>query len=211
MKLNRNNTLLLIAFAFYSFASFSPAHEITIKFFGNCGLYMTDGNLDIYTDFPCKSGAYGYMEYNEAELDSIKGNSIFLFTHKRADHYLGKKVRQVLRAKKGKKFTPWRTSQLEKFSKTIPDFNVQVFRTKHRFSLKHNLYLITWRGKKIFLSGDTESAETIGKIEGIDWAFLPSWILIDAEEKNIKIDAKMRALYHIYPNEIIEGEIPARI
>lgn len=49
---------------------------------------------------------------------------------------------------------------------------------------------------------------TIGKVENIDWAFVPYWILHDAKENNIEIDAKMKALYHLYPNQKIEGEIP---
>ena len=48
---------------------------------------MTDGNLNVYTDFPYKSGTYNYMEFDSSELDSIKDNSIFIYTHKHADHY----------------------------------------------------------------------------------------------------------------------------
>lgn len=52
--------------------------EITIRFIGNCGLYMTDGNSNIYLDFPYKSGAYNLMEYDLSELDSVKNNPIFI-------------------------------------------------------------------------------------------------------------------------------------
>jgi hypothetical protein len=58
-------------------------------------------------------------------------------------------------------------------NKSLQDFSVQSFRTRHRFSFKHDSYLITWQSKTIFISGDTENAGTIGKVKGIDWAFVP--------------------------------------
>lgn len=208
MKKNCTRFLLVFTLLFFSSYGYSQSNEIKVRFIGNCGLHMTDGNLDIYVDFPYKSGAYGYMEYDKAELDSVKENSIFIFTHKHADHYSGIEMRKILKAKKGKKFTPWKTSRLEKFSKTIPDFDIQAFKTKHRFSLKHNSYLISWHGKKLFFSGDTEHPETIGKVRNIDFVFLPHWILTYAREKQIEIDAKTKVLYHIYPDQKIEEEIP---
>ena len=54
------------------------------------------------------------------------------------------------------------------------------------------------------MSGDTEHAETIGLINGIDYAFIPTWILSNAKEKNITVDAKTKVLYHLYPNEKVE-------
>lgn len=58
MKLNKLKILLTIALIFISKDGFSQANEIEIKFIGNCGLYMTDGSLHVYTDFPYKSGAF---------------------------------------------------------------------------------------------------------------------------------------------------------
>lgn len=200
--------LFVFTLIFVSSFGFSQSNEIKIKFIGNCGLHMTDGNVNIYIDFPYKSGAYGYMEYDKTELDSIKENSIFIFTHKHADHYSGKLIRKFVKNKNGTIFTQWKTSKLEKFSKTIPDFDIQAFKTKHRFSLKHNSYLIIWHGTRLFFSGDTEHPETIGKIDDIDYAFVPYWLLRSAREANIKIDARMRVLYHSYPNQEFDGEIP---
>ena len=171
--------------------------EIKIKFIGNCGLHLSDGQLDLFVDFPYKSGAYGYMEYKDTELQNIPNNSIFFYTHKHADHYSRKIVNNVLKEKKGIKFSQWQTKKLVEYFDKILDIDLQVFKTKHRFSLNHKSYLLTWHGKKIYLSGDTEHAETISKIKDLDWAFVPYWILLDANEKDIKIDAKMIGIYHI--------------
>ncbi|MBC8882919.1 hypothetical protein H9X57_04590 [Flavobacterium piscinae] len=66
----------------------------------------------------------------------------------------------------------------------IEDFKIESFKTKHRFTFKHYSYLITWHGKRIFLSGDTESADLISTVKNINWAFVPYWIMLDAKEKS---------------------------
>lgn len=79
--------IILISFIALSNFCFSQTNEIRIQFIGNCGLSMSDGKSNLYIDFPYKSGAYGYMKYESIEIDSIKDNSTFLFTHRHADHY----------------------------------------------------------------------------------------------------------------------------
>lgn len=208
MKKRYSRIPLILIVALISNFGFAQSNEIKIRFIGNCGLHMTDGKTNIYSDFPYKSGAYNYMKFDDAQLDSIEENSIFIFTHKHADHYSGKNMRKVLKEKNGGKYGSWNSRKLERLSESIPNFTIKAYKTKHRFSFNHYSYLISWHGKRIFLSGDTESAGTIGNISNIDWAFIPYWILIDAKANDIKIDAKMRALYHLYPNQEINGEIP---
>jgi len=122
----KNLEMLIITFILATSFGFSQTSEIKIKFIGNCGLHLTDGDLNIYVDFPYKSGAFNYMEYDTAELDSIKDNSIFLFTHKHPDHYSIKNMRKTLRKKHGKKYGKWNLDKLEELCKTIPEFNIQA-------------------------------------------------------------------------------------
>lgn len=211
MNTSYQKLMLFTLGIFFSLNGITQSNEIKIKFIGNCGLHMTDGELNIYSDFPYKSGAYGYMNFDESELDSIKENSIFLFTHKHADHYSGKNMRRTLRKKGGQKFGPSNIKKLKEFAKINPDFEIETFKTKHRFSFNHYSYLITWHGKRIFLSGDTESAETIGEIKKMDIAFLPTWILNDAHEKKITIDANKIGVYHLYPTEEVVGNLPEHL
>jgi len=42
------------------------------------------------------------MEFDASELDSIKENSIFIFTHKHSDHYSNKSIKKVIKEKGGK-------------------------------------------------------------------------------------------------------------
>lgn len=177
-------------------------NSIDVKFIGNCGLYLSDGVTHIYTDFPYESGAYGYMTYEPTAINEIRKNAFFIFTHKHADHFSRKVFRKIVKETEGKKFTQWKGRRLLRTTQAMANIEVQIFKTKHRFSVKHNSYLITWNGKRIFLSGDTESSEAIAKVKNIDWAFVPPWLLVDAKERGVDIDAKMIGVYHLYPYEI---------
>ncbi len=186
---------------------FCHSSAIKIKFIGNCGLYLTDGNSNLYIDFPYKSGAYKYMEYDKSEIDSIKNNAIFIFTHRHADHY----SKKILKKLNGQKFDPWNVSKIEKLAESIPDFKIQAFKTKHKvfgISFKHYSYLITWHGKKIYISGDTGDLEDVSKIKDIDWAFVNPWLYMNSKNEKVKIDAKKFGIYHLYPDQKIDGEIP---
>ena len=211
MKIAFNNILFVIPFVLISVIGNSQTDEIKIKFLGNCGLYLTDGKMNIYVDFPYKSGAYKYMEFESAELDSIKDHSIFIFTHKHADHYSGKNMRKTLKKKKGQKYGKWNIEQLEKLTNPSGDFSIEAIETEHSLSFKHYSYLITWHGKRLYFYGDTESTEILLTIKNLDWAFIPYWIATDLNEENANIDTKIIGVYHFYPNTIITNSSPERI
>jgi ribonuclease BN (tRNA processing enzyme) len=196
---------LALTVLLFSLASFGQTNEINVRFIGNCGLYMTDGNTNFYIDFPYKSGAHHYMEYDMSELDSVKPNPLFIYTHKHSDHFSGKLVRRLAKKLNGVVYSPSNIDELLKLNTSIPDFKIEAFKTKHRFSINHYSYLITWHGKRIYISGDTENAETIASIKDIDWAFMPIWLLLDANRKNISLknSIEMFVIYHIGPNDNI--------
>jgi len=199
------NKIFTLIFCLITAFGYSQTKEIQIEFIGNCGLHMTDGISNFYIDFPYKSGAHGYMEFKESELDSIKENSIFIFTHKHSDHYSKKNLKKVMKEKGGQTYGVANISELEKLGESIENFEIKAYKTDHTvfgISFRHYSYLITWHNKKIYLSGDTTEPETIGKMEKIDLAFVPYWILKNAKEQNITIDAKMFAVYHLYPEQI---------
>lgn len=203
-------TLLSLALIFCISFAFAQPRTIKAKFIGNCGMYLTDGNTNIYFDFPYKSGAHKYMKYDDAEIDSIKKDAIFIFTHRHSDHYSGR----LLRKQSGQKFNPWNIKKIENLNQTIPDFNIKAFKTSHKIygiPFMHYSYLITWHGKKIYFSGDTGDLEAISNVKGIDWAFVNPWLFMNALEAKVKIDAKQFGIYHLYPNQKIDGEIPANI
>ena len=105
-------TLGLLTLIIISNLTFSQTSQISIRFIGNCGLYMTDGSSNIYIDFPYKSGAHNYMEYNLSELDSVKNNPIFIYTHKHSDHFSGRLVKRLAKKLGGKIYSPWNIKEL---------------------------------------------------------------------------------------------------
>ena len=203
--------LQLLAFVFISQLSFGQTNEIKIKFIGNCGLHMTDGNLNVFVDFPYKSGAFNYMEYDKAQLDSIPENSIFIFTHKHPDHYSHKNMRKTLRKKKGKKYGKWNLKEMQMLSDTTKDFSIQAIETEHQFSLKHYSYLITWHDKRLYFSGDVEVPDTLLTFKNLDWAFVPYWVQAEVKKRNLDIDAKQIALFHFYPIMEVTNSSPEKL
>jgi hypothetical protein len=208
-KLNIKSLLSIILICIANIG-YSQSNKIQIKFIGNCGLYLTDGKSNLYIDFPYESGAYNYMKYDSTEIENVQESSIFIFTHRHADHYSKKLLKQVKSKHKGMVYGNWNTKSLKKLSNSIDDFKIETYKTKHRFTFKHYSYLITWHGKRIYLSGDTESAETIATVKEINWAFAPTWIISDAKEKNLAIDAEKIGVYHLYPNEKVTNSKPEK-
>lgn len=198
------NQLISITILFI-LSSYGYAQEINVKFIGNCGLELSDGASSIYVDFPYKSGAHKYMEYDLSEIDSIRENATFIFTHKHSDHFSNPILNRVLRNKKGESYGPWNINELSHCGKAISDFSIEAFKTKHLFTFKHYSYLITWHGKKLYFSGDTESADTFLTMNAIDAAFVPAWFISDLIEKDkIKESgkiAKQFIIYHIGPRD----------
>lgn len=203
--------LLISIFLILSVYGNSQTGEIQIKFIGNCGLHLTDGDLNIYVDFPYKSGAFNYMEFEQAEVHSIKANSIFIFTHKHADHYSGKNIRKVLREKGGSKYGKWNIQDLEQLGDSIPNFNIEAIETEHSLSFKHYCYLITWHEKRIFFYGDTENADIALSLKNLDWAFVPYWTGTELAERDTILDTKKLAFYHFYPNMKTINNSPEKI
>ena len=67
-------------------APFARAGEFTFQFIGNMAFKITDGETTLISDFPYRSGAYGYMEYDMADVKPIV-DGVSLITHFHADHW----------------------------------------------------------------------------------------------------------------------------
>lgn len=204
-------TILLLTCLYVSVSSYSQAPVINVRMIGNCGLEMTDGTSTIYFDFPYKSGAHKYMTYEPSELDSMKPNSVLIFTHRHADHYSKKLVNRVRSKHHGMVFGNWNTKELIRLGDSIPDFTIQAFKTSHLFTVRHYSYLIVWHGKRIYVSGDTGDWTIPTTLKNLDWAFMNPWIFMNAQNAKAKVDAKMIGIYHLYPFQKLQDTIPSHI
>lgn len=151
------------------------------------------------------------MKYEKVELDSLKETSLFLFTHRHPDHYYRKIMRGMKWKRKNKVFGCWNTNKLELLNSSIDDFKIEAIKTKHRFAIRHYSYVITWHGKRLFFSGDTETADTALSIKNIDWAFVPYCIMLDANKRQLKLDAVKVGIYHLYPTQTINNLNPDKL
>jgi L-ascorbate metabolism protein UlaG (beta-lactamase superfamily) len=199
---NSRQILLTAGILLISCFSFAQSGKIDITYIGNCGFFMTDGNINIYVDFPYKSGAHDYMTFDPKLLDSIQDHSIFLYTHGHADHYSKKLFKRTHQ----KLYAPWpvtlylsgkRKYKLKAINDSMPNFHITEFKTKHSFSLKHCSYLIVWNSKRIFISGDAETADTLCKLKNLDLLIGPVWVIQDAQKRNLKIDSKKIIISHL--------------
>tara|TARA_R110000850_G_scaffold16697_1_gene51710 strand:+ start:49302 stop:49967 length:666 start_codon:yes stop_codon:yes gene_type:complete len=207
MKKIYTTLVLIIGLNIVSPFGFSQNNQIKIEFIGNASLYMTDGNLHVYVDFPYKSGAHNYMEYDESQVDRIQEDAIVIFTHRHTDHYSKKLLNNI----KGKVYGNWNTETLNELNNSVEGFSVKAIKTPHKFTTKHYSYVITWHNKKIYISGDTGDLEEVSKIKDIDWAFINPWLFMNAQNEKVTIDAKMFGIYHLYPDQKVPEERPDNI
>jgi len=216
MKTVLNKLFLTVFFSLISLISCAQSGKIEIQFIGNCGFFMTDGKINLYVDFPYKSGAHGYMTYDLKLLDSIRPHSIFLYTHGHADHY----SKKLFKRTNQKLYGPWpvalylsgkRKYKLKKLNDSLPGFSITEFKTKHSFSLKNCSYLISWNGKRIFISGDAETADTICRIKKLDLAIAPPWVIRDANKRNLEIETKKIIICHHRSQEIFDNQNKEKI
>jgi len=191
--------LLLFGLLLLTSQSRAQNETLQIRFISNCGLHISDGKGDVYVDFPYRSGAFIYDEFDASELDAIADSAVFLFTHTHGDHYSRKNMKFVKKHKQGKKYGKWNIKSLGELETMFDDFSIKAVRNKHRFSHVHYSFVITWHGKRIFIGGDAESTATVLAEQNLDWAFIPSWIFMSLQEEEAEIDAKMIGIYHIGP------------
>ena len=52
-------------------------------------------------------------------------------------------------------------------------------------------------GKRIFISGDAETADTLCKTKNLDLLIGPVWVIQDAKKRNLKIDTKKIIIGHL--------------
>ncbi len=194
--------ILIAIFLLVANSTSGQNEPIKIKLPGNCGIFMTDGNLNIYVDFPYKSGAHGYMTYNPHLLDSLPANAVFLYTHGHSDHY----SRKLFKKTNQKLYGPWpvrflmpgkRKYKLDELNSIFPDFSITTYKTKHGYSFIHYSYMIEWNKKRIFISGDTHLSDTLVSVKNLDLVFAAPWVMYDANDRGLKIDAKKIIVYHL--------------
>ena len=185
---------LLLLFA----ATPLSAETLEVCFIGNAAVQITDGRVTLISDFPYKSGAFGYMEYSWEKVQP-KGEVLSLITHKHDDHF-----EAALLAK-----TNWKVMAPPDAAAKVPSvrlvpikdhaefqgIQINAFATPHA-KVDHYSYLVTWHGKRLYFTGDTESTDQLLVQRNLDSVFVTPWLIDTVLSKNKRIDARHWIVYH---------------
>ncbi len=186
--------------------SAADAGELTFTFIGNESFHITDGETTLLTDFPYRSGSWGYHEYTDANVPPIK-NGISLITHSHPDHWAKLEFEEMSVSIIG---PPSMTERLDQ-ARVIPftldkpmsfrDIRIDAVETPHKVSVQHYSYLVTWHGLRLYFPGDTESPADMLKQTRIDVLFITPWLIQSVQDAGANVDAKLLIGYHLFPNE----------
>ena len=174
-----------------------PALEA--RFIGNMAFAISDGSFTLMTDFPYQSGYSVYMTYPASEIRSSTATTLSLITHRHGDHW-----EPALFAK-----TNWKVAgppdvtkglaadRVLPLSERTPVGPLQIERleTPHA-NIGHYSYIVTWHGKRLYFTGDTETIDRLIAARDLDVAFVSPWNYRSAIGRNRRIDAKRIVIYH---------------
>ena len=177
------------------------AGELTVTFIGNSAFHITDGETTLLSDFPYRSGAYGYMEYDMDDVPPIE-NGLSLVTHSHADHWekwMFAKMdwsvigpTSVTGGVDSEKVVPFDADE----PMTFRDIEVQAIEMPHSLPQQHYSYLVTWHRLRLYFTGDTETPADILQREDIDIMFISPWLIRTIERQDLTLDTKVLVVYH---------------
>lgn len=172
---------------------------LTIRFIGNTAFELSDGRATLVVDFPYESGAGGYMAFDSAAVRP-RGPVLAIFTHAHRDHF----DRAALLARGWRAYGP--TALLDFLppdrvyaradSADFGGFHVVRIPEWHA-DLDHVAYLITWRGRRIYHSGDTTDPTRLEAMTGLDVALVQQNLLCwMAQQRGARVPAREVIVMH---------------
>jgi L-ascorbate metabolism protein UlaG (beta-lactamase superfamily) len=187
--------------------------ELRIRFIGNEGFELSDGETTILTDLPYQPGASDYMLYDPEALDP-QGRVISLITHRHADHFdkalfLERDWSIIGPAEVTDRLPAERVIALSEAIK-VGAFTVRPHRTGHS-DVEHYSYLVMWRGRRMYFVGDTENPSHLLSVPKLNVAFLTPWLGCTAGAFGRRIDAERIVLYHHRESEGTRGCFDAQV
>jgi L-ascorbate metabolism protein UlaG (beta-lactamase superfamily) len=174
-----------------------PALEA--RFIGNMAFAITDGAVTLMSDFPYQSGYSRYMTYQPAEIRSTTPSTLSLVTHRHGDHWEPALFNG----------TNWQVAGPADVTAPVPadrvirlaahtafgPIAIERIETPHA-GIGHHSYIVTWHGRRLYFSGDTESSDSLAAARNLDVAFVSPWLFRSMVKRGIRIDAKRVVIYH---------------
>jgi hypothetical protein len=169
------------------------------RFIGNMAFAISDGSVTVMTDFPYESGYSGYMTYDAAEIRSPTARTLALVTHRHRDHW----DRPLFER------TDWTVLGPDDVTAGLPADRILPAASRATFgpvhiepratphaNVGHYSYVVTWHGRRLYFSGDTEEAGDLFEAGDIDVAFLSPWFYRAALRSGRPLPAKQIVIYH---------------
>src|SRR5687768_1471826 len=155
-----------------------PARALEARFIGNMAFAITDGRTTLMTDFPYQSGYSRYMTYDPKMVRSATP-TLSLITHRHGDHW----ERSLFTATDWKVAGPADVTLGFPPSRVVPvagggsfgPIGIEAIETPHA-SLGHYSYIVSWHGRRMYFSGDTESPDSLLAAKNLDVAFVSPWL-----------------------------------
>lgn len=176
-----------------------PSHSLDIRFIGNMAFRITDGATTLLTDFPYRSGAFGFMKYRMEDVKPIK-DGLSLISHRHSDHWSRRRFRKlnhtiiappkILNKLRGCKTIPFEPRM------TYKDIVVHAFETPHQWCPQHYSYLIEWHGLRIYFPGDAETTEHLLAVKDLDVLIITPLLIRNLRRQSQTPDAKLLILAH---------------
>jgi L-ascorbate metabolism protein UlaG (beta-lactamase superfamily) len=180
------------------------------RFIGNMSVALTDAGYTLITDFPYESGYSGYMTYDAAEIRSRTPATLALITHGHRDHW----DKELFSKTNWKVAAPTDVTGTVGADRVLPltpgqpaafgPFTIEAFTTPHA-RIGHQSYVVTWRGKRLYFSGDTESPDSLVAAGNVDVAFVSPWLYRAMVSRGRRIEARRVVIYHHQPGERVEA------
>jgi L-ascorbate metabolism protein UlaG (beta-lactamase superfamily) len=197
-----------------AFLAATPATELSIRFLGNAGFELTAGDATVLVDFPYQSGAFGYMTFDPAELRERKP-SLCAFTHRHLDHFDAQAIATIGCTVAGPRDLLAALPEAARAGQgpdwSFADARVRCISTEHA-GIGHCSLLITWRGQRLYFTGDVEELSGLDRVEGgLDIVFLPAWLASQAPAVKAKHPTARIVIQHQKSDESVscaDCEVP---
>ena len=196
-----------LAAALLALAATPARPSLRARFLGNEAFEITDGRATLLTDFPYESGAFGYMEYDPAELHA-RPDSLCLFTHAHADHFAPSLVARIgcrvfgpapvlAAAPRGTALAPGADGEV-----AFGEIRIRPIATRHG-DAPHLSYRVAWAGSVLYFAGDTDDPRPLAAEKRLDGLFVSPWLLAAARRAGTLPPAERLVVYHQRREETI--------
>ena len=180
--------------------------QLQARFIGQMAVSITDGSTTLVSDFPYRVGYAGAPSFDRAELRT-KTPTLALITHGHLDHW----EPALFAMTNWRVFGPNDVTTGISAERIVPlasrvalaTMEIEPLETPHA-RIGHYSYLVTWHGRRLYFTGDTESPDALLATKNLDVAFVSPWLFESISHRD-RIDAKRIVIYHHQYGQRVKG------